>query len=217
MLLQRLFCLAIALLGGTALLHASRILQGKWKKGMFVYYTNQSNLLMVLFHALLFAASFAPESRLYAFLSAAPVRIILVTCITITFAVYHFVLTPGYKKASPDTFRRDFFTFDNLTVHYFLPWLVMLCWALCADKAAPWWSAAAWLALPLAYICYALLRGRFGGTINGKPDGLRYPYPFLDVDALGAKGLVKNLSLYLAIFYLAGLAYVGLAKLLTMV
>ncbi|MBQ8610128.1 MAG: Pr6Pr family membrane protein [Oscillospiraceae bacterium] len=216
MLTERIFCLLIAGLGGAALLRASRILRGEYNKGMFVFYTSQSNLLMVLFHALLFGVSFAPQSTLYAFLSAPWVRIIVVTCITITFVVYHFILTPGYKRDHPDRFRQEYFTFDNLTVHYAVPWLVILCWAICAEKNAPLWSAAAWLALPLAYVAYALLRGRFGGTMNGRPDGPRYPYPFLDAEALGPKGLAKNLVIYLAAFYLVGLAYVGVSKVLSL-
>lgn len=215
MLTERIFCLLIAGLGGAALLHASRLLKGEWNKGMFVYYTNQSNLLMVLFHALLFGASFAPQSGLYAFLSAAWVRIIAVTCITITFTVYHFILTPEFKKEHPDTFKAEFYTFDNLTVHYILPWLVILCWAFCAEKNAPWWSAAAWLTLPLAYVAYALLRGRYGGTMNGKPDGPRYPYGFLDADKLGAKGLIKNCVIYMTAFFVLGLAFTALARYLT--
>lgn len=211
---ERLLCLLIALPGAAALFYATRLWQGKWNKGMFVYYTSQSNLMVVAFHALLFAASFAPHSGLYRFLSAAPVRHAVVCCITVTFLVYHFILVPPDRAKNPENFHRSFCTFDNLTVHYAVPLLTILCWVLTADKNIPWWSAAAWLCLPLAYVVYALLRGRFGDTMNGKPDGPHYPYPFLDVDMLGTKGVAKNCIIYIIAFFVLGVVFVLLAKLL---
>ncbi len=213
-MLQRILCLLIALPGAAAIFYSTRLWKGEWNKGMFIYYTTQSNLLMVVFHALLFGASFAPEGRLYAFLCAAPVRLAVVCCITVTFLVYHFILVPPDRARDEENFKKYFYTFDNLTVHYAVPLLTILCWLLTADKNAPWWSAAAWLALPLAYVVYALLRGRFGGTMNGRPDGPRYPYPFLDVDALGAAGTAKNCCIYFAAFFLLGVVFTALARLL---
>ena len=214
MLTERIFSLPIALLGAAAIFRSSRLWKGEWNKGMFIYYTTQSNFLMTVFHGLLFGASFAPQGRLYAFVSAAPVRLAMVCCITVTFLVYHFILVPPDRAKNPENFRRYFYSFDNLTLHYAVPLLTVLCWVLTADKNAPWWSAAAWLCLPLAYVIYALLRGRFGDTMNGKPDGPRYPYPFLDVDALGTKGVAKNCIIYIIAFFVLGIVFVLLAKLL---
>jgi hypothetical protein len=85
MTIERILCLLIALPGAAVLFYGTRLWKGEWNKGMFVYYTNQSNLLVVIFHALLFGAGFAPESGLYRFLSAAPVRLAVTCCITVTF------------------------------------------------------------------------------------------------------------------------------------
>lgn len=213
MLAQQIFCLVIAVVGAAALVDCSGLLKGRPFKGMFVYYTNQSNLLIVLFHAALFCAGFAPAGGLYRFLASAPVRLIVVVCITVTHLIYHFMLVP-YYKSQPAGLGPDFFTFSNLSVHYGIPWAVILCWVFTADKAVPVWAAAAWLCLPIAYTVFAILRGRFGGTINGLPDGDRYPYPFLDVDALGASGLAKNLAIYTCGFFVLALVFVGLAALL---
>ncbi len=209
---ERILCLLIALPGAAALFYGTRLWKGEWNKGMFVYYTNQSNLLVAVFHALLFGAGFAPESGLYRFLAAAPVRLAVTCCITVTFLVYHFILVPHDRAKDPENFKKWFFTFQNLTVHYAVPLLTVLCWLLTADKNAPWWSAAAWLCLPLAYVIYALLRGRYGGTMNGKPDGPRYPYPFLDADTLGPKALAKNCAIYMTAFFLLGVVFTALAR-----
>lgn len=212
MLTERILCLLIVLPGAAALFYSTHLWKGEWNKGMFVYYTNQSNLLVVVFHALLCGASFTPQGGLYRFLSAAPVRLAVTCCITVTLIVYHFILVPSDRARDPEGFKRYYYGFVNLTVHYAVPLLTVLCWLLTADKNAPWWSAAAWLCLPMAYMVYALLRGKYGGTITGKPDSPRYPYPFLDADSLGPKDLVKNCAIYMTAFFLLGAAFTALAK-----
>ncbi len=214
MWLERIFCLLIVGLGGSALLVNSGLLRGRWCTGMFVYYTNLSNLLMVVYHALLLAAGFAPAGGLYRALAWGPVRLCAAVCITVTHLIYHFNLVPYYKKHDPQFFQHGFYTYGNLNVHYIVPWLCVLCWAFTADKAVAWWAAALWLVLPISYTVFAVVRGKHGGPINGKPDGERYPYPFLDIDTLGAAGFAKNLVLYSTGFFLLGLAFVGLAALL---
>lgn len=214
MLLERVFCLLIVGLGAAALLWASGLLRHRWTTGMFVYYTNLSNLLMVLYHALLFCAGSAPSGGLYRALAWGPLRLSMAVCITVTHLIYHFNLVPYFKKTNPEAFQREFRTFDNLTLHYVVPWLCVLCWVFTADKAVAWWAAAVWLVLPVSYTVFAVLRGRLGGPMDGKPGGPQYPYPFLDLDTLGPRGFVQNLIIYTTGFFVLGLLFVGLAALL---
>ena len=69
-----------------------------------------------------------------------------------------------------------------------------------------WWLASArmrlrlrpllgWLLYPLGYLLYALARGALDG---------RYPYPFLDVTALGLARVLRNGALVAGAFVLAG-------------
>ena len=66
----------------------------------------------------------------------------------------------------------------NLVLHYFCPLVLMLDWVI--DPAPMPWPTlrilASWLAFPLLYVAYTLVRG---------PIADWYPYPFLDVRVHG--------------------------------
>jgi hypothetical protein len=92
-------------------------------------------------------------------------------------------------------------------LHSAVPVLTVLWWLLFAPKPGLRAShAALWLTWPLIYVAYALLRGVWTG---------RYPYPFLDVAALGYGGVALNGMVLTLGFFLGGLATVGIARALT--
>ncbi len=65
----------------------------------------------------------------------------------------------------------------NAIVHYAMPISIALDWCLDPPRTPiSRRDAAAWLALPGAYLAYALVRGAIVHW---------YPYPFLNVDAIG--------------------------------
>ena len=61
----------------------------------------------------------------------------------------------------------------------------------------------AWSVYPLVYFGYALLRGQWVGF---------YPYPFIDVAALGYPRVVANAAVMLVAFMLLGLGVIGLDR-----
>ena len=61
----------------------------------------------------------------------------------------------------------------------------------------------AWSGYPLVYFGYVLLRGQMIGF---------YPYPFIDVAALGYEQVLLNALVMLAAFMLLGLCVVGLDR-----
>jgi hypothetical protein len=92
-------------------------------------------------------------------------------------------------------------------LHSAVPVLVTLWWLQFAPKPGlRVGHAALWLAWPLLYTAYALVRG----TLTG-----RYPYPFLDVTTIGYDGVALNGIGLTVAFFLGGLAMVGSAKALT--
>jgi hypothetical protein len=65
----------------------------------------------------------------------------------------------------------------NILMHRVAPIGMVLWWLLFAPRGRLKWSAAwLWVAYPIAYFIYALVRGHFDG---------KYPYPFIDVGHLG--------------------------------
>jgi len=60
----------------------------------------------------------------------------------------------------------------NTIVHQFMPIFAVIDWLIVpAVFRAPWWRAFAWLAYPIVYLVYTLVRGALVDW---------YPYPFLD-------------------------------------
>ena len=87
---ERYYAILIAALAGTGLLLASRILEGpdKRRRQMFCYYTNLSNLAMLIVHVLLLI-----PGRSRVLLLTPRARYLTVLCILVTFVIYFFVLT----------------------------------------------------------------------------------------------------------------------------
>ena len=69
-----------------------------------------------------------------------------------------------------------------------------------------------WLALPLAYTAYALLRATGGKPIGHT--GLLYPYAFMDLKRLGWKKFLRNAAALLVLFFLLGCVLVGVGMLI---
>jgi hypothetical protein len=92
----------------------------------------------------------------------------------------------------------------DLGLHVVLPLLAPLVWwRLMPKDGLRWRDAAIWLAWPLGFAAYALLRGAITGW---------YPYPFLDAGQLGAAALAANILALGAAFWALGLAMVWLAR-----
>ncbi|MET0208967.1 MAG: Pr6Pr family membrane protein, partial [Burkholderiaceae bacterium] len=92
----------------------------------------------------------------------------------------------------------------DMLLHYAVPIAVVAHWLACSRALAlPWSLALAWCAWPLGYLVYALLRGAVLGS---------YPYPFIDVTALGyAKTFVNSAGLLLA-FVAVALAVIAVTR-----
>ncbi len=209
-MLERLFSLAIALLAALGLYLQSGIPKGKFRRHMFIFYTNQSNAVMAVYHALLFAATFNRSGGLYAALTHPTVRYCGTLMIMVTNLIYHFVLVPHFKR-HPEKYERNFLEFGNLCVHYFVPLLTLLEWFLCAAKDVPLWSIPVWVLIPTAYLIFALLRAKIFGPIGSGTS--RYPYAFMDLDALGLRRWTINMVLATA-FYLTLAALIYIASLI---
>ena len=176
----RLSAWGIFLLGAVGLLIHSTLLQtGHIRAGMFCFYTNLSNLLVLVYELALAIAAGLPHSAALRLLTDDTLSFSMALCTLVTHLVYQFILVPDAKR-NGKRFADFGASFGNLCVHYLTPLLVVAQWLLLADKSSLGWrSALWWLTLPLAYFAFAMLRGR-----SGKPIGhthLVYPYPFLDL------------------------------------
>jgi hypothetical protein len=178
---------------------------------MLSYYTIQSNLLALIFFLILLYRTRFPKSGQAA--KRPPVLFpsvkgAVTLTVAITFLVFHFALRPtmfsmgGYTSSAA-----------NALVHYAVPLAVLADWLLFSPKGL--WKKTdplKWLAVPLAYFLFALIRAQvavFGG-------GNRYPYFFIDIDLYGIAPVLRNVLFlalgFAALGYILFLADLALAK-----
>ncbi len=70
----------------------------------------------------------------------------------------------------------------NAVVHYAMPVVVVADWLIDPpNRRITLQAALRWLAIPFVYVAYTLVRG---ATVHW------YPYPFLNVDQIGYRGVL---------------------------
>ena len=124
----------------------------------------------------------------------------LAVYITIVGAVYNIILRFLW---APHGLQR----FVDEALHSLIPTLFIIYWfAWIPKKSLEWKHAFPWLVYPLVYCVYIMIRGAFSSL---------YPYPFIDVTALGYSKVILNSLVLSFVFLIVGLLYVGIGKLIT--
>lgn len=207
----RLSAAGIFLLGAAGLLLHSTLLEtGHIRPGMFCFYTNLSNLLVLVYELALAAV---PEGAVRRLLTGSGVALAMTLCIYVTHLIYAFVLLPTAHRRDDESWLKGRFSFGNVCVHFITPGLTVLQWLLWQDKAGLTVGHAVWwLVLPLAYFAFAMLRAGTGKPIGRT--GQLYPYPFLDYPRLGAGRFWLYATAILTFFFGLGCLFVGIGHLL---
>jgi len=173
------------------------------RRDYFAYYTNQSNLLVFLYFALI-APVLHAHRALQALIPHAEYALML--SIMLTHLVYHHFLAPFITEETiytPHTPNPAIAKADSAVQHYAVPLLTFIYWLLCSPQKEQLdaGDAVYWLAFPAAYTAFVLLRARVRGYIHHTRSA--YPYPFLDIAFFGMKRVA---SLCAALFFLGAAA-----------
>ena len=188
------------------------------RRGFFCFYTNLSNLLVLLYFALLAPLLYQG----HAFRPMIPhAEFMIMMCIMLTFFVFHSMIFPAVWLAARKAARtREFYIalVDNGIVHYLVPWLVFAYWLLCSPGknmlAAD--DALMWTLIPALYLIFILLRAGMLGEKGVIADaGSPYPYPFLDIGALGCMRVARVCLWLYGICIAAGIIIIACVRLLT--
>lgn len=149
-----------------------------------VYYTNLSNLAVIIFFGVYFSfeiinklkgTHYGKNKWFYTAKGA------ITMCIFITGVIYHFLLA---KPSEP-----GFWEAGNLIKHYIVPILVLFDWVLFDSRERYlWWSPLTNTILPILYLVFALIRG----AIVGPEHHLQYCYGFINVTEYGAGQVAIN-------------------------
>lgn len=92
---------------------------------------------------------------------------------------------------------------DNI-MHVVMPiWLLVHWWLGVPKQTLHWRQVRVWLLYPATYFVYALLRGAYDGW---------YPYPFLDVKAIGYAQVLIDSIVVLAAFLVIALVLVAVGR-----
>ncbi len=168
---------AFALLGSSAIVTeiATLVARGRFvPANFFSYFTIESNTLAVV--SLLVGSTAAAAGVTSRRLDVARGAVALyMTTVALVFIVLLSDRPASELTAVP---------WDNTVLHHLMPVVVLLDWLLSGRAAAVRFrQALLWLAVPLAYVVYSLVRG---SVVDWYP----YPYPFLDPGVHGYPGVL---------------------------
>jgi len=94
----------------------------------------------------------------------------------------------------------------NVGLHYVMPAVTIVYWLVFVPKGETRWSHAVWwLIYPFLYFIYTLAEGL---RVNW------YPYPFVDVNALGYLKVMINGAVLLVFFFALNLGMISLDRML---
>jgi hypothetical protein len=145
-----------------------------------------------------YAASLFPRRLSMLITMNRPVaRACVAVCIAVVGLVYATVLA---KIWAPE----GLFWLCDALLHYVAPILYIVWWiGFGRDGTLKWADTPKFLAAPVIYLAYAIIRGSLTGT---------YPYPFIDVATLGAAKVAINCVLVAAVFLAGSLLAVALDR-----
>ncbi|PCE15752.1 hypothetical protein AUC47_12855 [Microbacterium sp. SZ1] len=184
-LAYRVIALAII---ATGIARNAGIVDGAIDHTTFLYYTMVSNLLCGGWTLLLVGRTIGDLRRVGSRGTSTPSARwsgAVMMAITVTMLIYLVVLVPTRFDAG-DT---DVFSLTDNLIHIVTPVLLIVDWLLFVPKGAfRWGDPVLWTLIPYAYLAWAFVYGALGGEFV---TGQRYPYPFVDVDALGIPGVTQ--------------------------
>ena len=159
----------------------------------FTFYTILTNLLVALCYTSLLNA----RTGWLQFFSRPSVLAATAVYIFVVGAVYNTILRFLWQPQGVQ------FITDEL-LHTVNPIVYVMFWLLFASKQSlVWKNVLPWLWYPFIYVAVVLLRGQSSGY---------YPYPFVDVSALGFSKVIVNCIILFIIFLALSLLTMAIAR-----
>jgi len=160
----------------------------------FSYFTILSNILAA---ASMLLPELAPQSSASRFFLRYEVRTAIAVYMIVTCGVYA-VLLAGLAHLAGIQYYAD------VTLHYLMPPLYVLDWLMIRPtQRVEMKSVLHILIFPLVYGIYTLIRGALVGT---------YPYPFVDVGALGYPTVFFHIAMFCLLFLALGAILVAAGR-----
>ncbi|MGF7230253.1 Pr6Pr family membrane protein, partial [Arachidicoccus sp.] len=137
------------------------------------------------------------NNRLHQFFSRPSTLTATTVYIIVVAAVYNIILR---RLGHP----QGLFKLADELLHSVVPFLVLLFWWLYVPKKSlEWRQLWSWLPYPLAYLIYTFIHGIYTNY---------YPYPFVDVTALGYQKVFINCLAMTLVFLLFSLLFIAINR-----
>ena len=178
----------------------------------YIYFTNLSNFLCL--GVVLTALIQTIKRKEDGFVTASPLlKFIGLLGILLTFLVFNFMLA-GQEGRDPQLNWR----IGSICFHVVLPIMYIADWFLFYErKKCTWHYPVASILFPLAYAIFLLIHAVILGfdTSILTPTGatLIYPYFFVNLEALGASGVLMWIAILSVAFVAVGYLFFGIDKL----
>jgi hypothetical protein len=160
----------------------------------FSFFTILTNFLVAL---VLTAAAVRPRAQWGQWVLRPSVQASTAVYIAIVGIVYQLLLRHLWNPQGAQ-WVADVLLHSVIPVGYVLYW-----WLFAPRDELSWMNAIGWLVYPGAYLVYTLARGAVSGL---------YPYPFVDVNALGYGGVLTRAAGLMLVFLGMGLLIVAIAR-----
>lgn len=205
----------IAAIGVAALINQTGLLTGTFNVMFLYFFTNLSNVAVAAYfigaiiHLLRHCknSNNATEGDVW----APQVKYACTMAVTVTCLIAHFLLNHGGVIAADGSIN-----LPMLALHYLVPIGTVLDWLLFDEKGHMKLNGPLmWVAFPLIYLAYTMIGVNVFGLVMSAPTfGGRYPYPFIDIDALGIENVAVTCVVLVAAFIALVYMYVAIDHLL---
>uniref|UniRef100_UPI003F4C320C Pr6Pr family membrane protein n=1 Tax=Brachyspira catarrhinii TaxID=2528966 RepID=UPI003F4C320C len=184
----------IIIIGALAVLHGFFYDNFKLDIETAYYFTYQSNILVVIYFILDIINILKKKETFHPRFKGA-----VTTSITLTFLIYHFLLSPTAED------YKGVFYIRNIILHYIVPIMTIFDYIIFDKKGAyKIVDPLLWLIIPIIYFIFMLIRAKLGSPFS---NGSYYPYFIVDIDKYGLKIVLRNIF-FIALFFVF-LGYIG--------
>jgi len=198
-----IICVAAAgLYSGSGMAHK------KFTRDVFIYFTTLSVVFCFAYFLVFIVLDMfgIGGGSLMGFIHGA-----VILCVTVTMAVYHLVLIPNLRSRI-ENFK--IFSLPNLCMHYAVPLLTIAHWVIFSEKGQfTYYYPFLWTVFFLVYFFAVIIRAKAGACIAGTES--KYPYYFIDIDAIGFKKTARNVAALAAVIVALGYVLVFVDSLLS--
>jgi hypothetical protein len=158
----------------------------------FSYFTVQANILVAMVLTAFAIKAGRDEWLVHPFVRSA-VAVYIATVAVVYVTVLRVLWSPQGGQLLAD-----------LLLHYVMPLSYLVFWLFWVRKAGlRWYDPLLWLVYPLFYLAFIVIRGKWSGF---------YPYPFLDVGALGYARAALNACGIMMVFVALGALVVVIGR-----